>query len=81
MTLQRKKIGVLNRDDAKIHLPNTPTIAQWERIFNAIPGGSEWPKAMKTLLDIDLNKNLWTHDAHDRGGMVIMEKIMLRAGQ
>lgn len=72
--LRRKKIGILNRADAQEYIPQTPTIAQWESIFQTMPGGSEWPKAMKVLLDIDLDKNLWEHDKHGRGGMLSVEK-------
>jgi len=73
ISLKRARIGVLDLAWAKPHLFDTPTRAQWEKIFQAIPGGSEWPKAMKALLDIDLDKNLWEHDIHGRGGMVSME--------
>lgn len=73
MTLQRKKIGVFNLADATPHLLQTPTKAEWQSIFHAMPGGSEWPKAMKALLDIDLDRNLWEHDINGRGGMVSME--------
>ena len=51
-----------------------PTVTEWENIFAAIPGGSEWDQTLKTILGIELDRYCWARDAHNRYMMISVNK-------